>query len=357
MTVVFPPGYTIDARSDLFGEPTTDADGRTTYKTGPLAAPLTFFAYFVADRPSAFAEATRTVAVDGRDLEVSIRAWPDDPSWADRTAILVDKGMPVLSESIGLPWVAGRPFVVAEAVSQSGSEYAGRYDPGDSTVEIAYYAGPIVTLHEMAHAWFDGSLLADRWANEGFATWYANDAAVKLQMEPPPPGLTPEQQAAKIPLNAWGPLGRDDVATESYGYAASAELARLIAERAGPTGLASVWQAARDGTGAYQPAGLEPIAGTMPGSAGVNAATGSDAVAPELGAPPPDWRGLLDLLEDRTGQKYDDLWRAWVVRHEDAAPARRTGRGAPPVRRGRLAGGRVAAAADRPAGDARLAVR
>ena len=33
-----------------------------------------------------------------------------------------------------------------------------------------------------------------------------------------------------------------------------------------------------------------------------------------MGAGPPDWRGLLDLLEDRTGPKYDDLWRAWVIR-------------------------------------------
>ena len=66
--------------------------------------------------------------------------------------------------------MAGRPFVVAEAVSQTGSAYAGRYDPEDATVEIAYYADSLVTLHETAHAWFDGSLLADRWANEGFAS-------------------------------------------------------------------------------------------------------------------------------------------------------------------------------------------
>ncbi|MFL5750077.1 MAG: hypothetical protein ACJ767_05620, partial [Chloroflexota bacterium] len=28
--------------------------------------------------------------------------------------------------------------------------------------------------------------------------------------------------------------------------------------------------------------------------------------------------GLLDLLEDRTGKTYDDLWRAWVVRDDEA---------------------------------------
>ncbi len=52
-------------------------------------------------------------------------------------------------------------------------------------------------------------------------------------------------------------------------------------------------------------------------------------------AAPPDWRGLLDLLEDRTGKKYDDLWRAWVVRHGRSQPARRTVGRPPPVRRSR----------------------
>ena len=40
---------------------------------------------------------------------------------------------------------------------------------------------------------------------------------------------------------------------------------------------------------------------------------------PELGDAPPDWRGLLDLLEDRTDERYDDLWREWVVREDEAA--------------------------------------
>ena len=34
---------------------------------------------------------------------------------------------------------------------------------------------------------------------------------------------------------------------------------------------------------------------------------------------PPDWRGLLDLLESETGQDFTDLWRKWVVRPEESA--------------------------------------
>jgi hypothetical protein len=42
-------------------------------------------------------------------------------------------------------------------------------------------------------------------------------------------------------------------------------------------------------------------------------------VAAEPGSGPPDWRGLLDLLEDQTGKTYNDLWRTWVVRPGEAS--------------------------------------
>ena len=317
VTVVFPPGYTIDARSDLLHKPTTDGGGRTVYATGALAQPLAFFAYFVADRPSAFAESTRTVQVGGRPLVVTIRAWPDDPAWAERTGGIVEQGIPVLADAIGLQWTAERPFVVAEAVSQASSPYAGRYDPDHATVEVAYYADQLVTLHEMAHAWFDGGLLADRWANEGFASWYALDAASKLKLKVAPAELTPEMIAARIPLNAWNPLATDDKLIEDYGYAASAQLATLVAQRAGPGALAKVWQAIRDGVAPYQPTGLRSPDGAATNGVGGESVPGSDVAPTETRPTAPDWRGLLDLLEDRTGQRYDDLWRAWVVRDEE----------------------------------------
>ncbi len=207
---------------------------------------------------------------------------------------------------------------MAEAVSQASSPYAGRYDPDHATVEVAYYADQLVTLHEMAHAWFDGGLLADRWANEGFASWYALDAASKLKLKVAPAELTPEMIAARIPLNAWNPLATDDKLIEDYGYAASARLAGLVAQRAGPDGLAKVWQAIRDGVAPYQPTGLRTPDGAATSGMGGASMSGSDVAPIETRPTAPDWRGLLDLLEDRTGQSYDDLWRAWVVRDEEA---------------------------------------
>ena len=67
-----------------------------------------------------------------------------------------------------------------EAISRNATGFAGRYNPPAGTIEIAYYADTFVVLHEAAHAWFDGGLLADRWASEGFASWYALQAATAI---------------------------------------------------------------------------------------------------------------------------------------------------------------------------------
>jgi hypothetical protein len=320
VTVAFPPGYNVEVQTGEIGGPKTDEAGRTIFSSGRLTDPLGFFAYFIADRPNAYTETTRPVEVDGRPLDIAIRAWPDDPAWGERVGGLLERGVPVLSERIGLPWVADRPLVVAEAISRSTAGYSGKYEPTTGRIEIAYYADSFVVLHEAAHAWFNGSLLADRWANEGFASWYALDTATAIEEKVAVAPLTPELTGSRIPLNAWGPVGSNEPVVEDYGYAASAELARLIAERAGPTGLASVWNAVRRGIGAYQPAGLAASNAMAEGSGAMaGPGNGSDTMPTEAGSGPPDWRGLLDLLEDRTGKKYDDLWRAWVVRHEEAS--------------------------------------
>jgi hypothetical protein len=311
VTVVWPAGFNIEVDANELGEPKKDSSGTITYTTGRLAKPLDFFAYFLADRPNAYTETLLPVEVGGRTLDIALRSWPDDPAWAKQVGGVLAKGLPVLSDSIGLPWLDPGQLVVAEAISRSTGGYSGRYDPEVGRIEVAYYASPRVVLHEAAHAWFDGRLLAERWANEGFASFYGDQAAAALKFKVARPSLTSRQAANRVPLNGWGPAPGTDVAVDEYGYVASAEVARAIAERAGPAGLASVWQAARNGVAAYQPPGL----GESNGAAG----SGSDVGAVESGAAPPDWRGLLDLLEDRTGRTYGDIWRTWVIRPEEAS--------------------------------------
>ena len=284
VTVVFPAGYTIGLESGSLSPPTTEAAGRVTYRSGPLADPLGFFAYFVGDKPGSYKDSKIVARVAGSDAQLTIRAWPDDPAWGTRVGGLFERGLPVIGELVGLPWERRGGLVIQEGVSRTTGGYAGLFDPSAGRIEVAYYADAFVVLHEASHSWFNGALLADRWANEAFASYYALAAAGRLKEKATGDRLTPELQKSRIALNAWGAVGRDNPSTEDYAYAASLELATEIAARAGPDGLRGVWAAAAQQTDG-----------------------------------PPDWRGLLDLLEERTGKRYDDLWRTWVVRDNEVA--------------------------------------
>ena len=300
VTVVFPAGYTPYLEAGELPAPTTDAAGRTIFASGPLPDATGFSAYFVAERPPAYVETRLDIEVGGSAAPVTVRAWPDDPDWAARVGDLFERGLPVLGELTGLGWERTGPLVVQEAVGRSGAGHAALFDPAAGRMEVAYYADSSVVLHEAAHAWFNGSLLADRWANEAFASYYAVAAGGRLDEAIPPAELTDELMKARIPLNAWSAGERP---SDGYAQAASYTLAARVAERAGFEGLREVWRAAAAGEAAYQPPHVDAGA----------------ARPPEPAAGAPDWRGLLDLLEDRTGETYDDLWREWVVRDDEAA--------------------------------------
>ena len=314
----------------------TAADGTTTLETGKLDKPLTFFAYLVGDRPGSYAERIETATIDGSPVELTIRGWADDAAWADRVGGLVSRGLPVLAQEIGLPWPRQGGLAFHETVSRSTGGYAGLFDPSLGQVEVAYDAGDFVVLHESAHTWFNGGLLTDRWANEAFASYYGLEAAKELKIKASADTLTPELEAARIPLNAWGAVGRENEKTEDYAYAATLALARAIAERAGADGLRAVWADAAGKVGAYQP--------VVTGDAATSGAAGARP-RPRPSTRPPDWRALLDLLEERTGvclrRPVADMGRA---RHGPAA-ARRPPRGADRVRRGGRGGRGLAAAA------------
>lgn len=303
VSVTFPAGYNVTVGRGPMSGPTAGVGGAQTWTSGALASPLSFVADVTADHPSDYVDAARSVTVGDRQADLVLRSWPDDAAWRTRIGDLVAEGLPVLSQDIGLPWpTPDDPLVVQEALVRSTGGYAGLFDPAQHRVEIAYAAQPGVILHESAHAWFNGALVADRWAAEAFASYYAEVAAAQLKVPISSPVLDDAARAAAIPLNAWGPVGSEPADREAYGYAASLALARAIADRAGQDGLEQVWQRAAAGIGAYQPPGVQPS----------TAGAGSEA-APGV----PDWRGLLDLLEDTTGRSYGDLWRTWVVRTQD----------------------------------------
>ncbi len=306
--VVFPAGYQVEVASGDIPAPTTGADGAVTFQTGKLPAPLTFFAYLVADRPGSYVDRTVTADVGASPVALTIHSWADDPTWSKRVGDLMARGLPAIASEVGLDWPRTGGLTIRESVSRSTGGYAGLFDPSQGTIDVAYYADDFVVLHESAHAWFNGSLLADRWADEGFASYYGLEAAKALGITATADPLTDALKVARIPLNAWGAIGRENNKTEDYAYAATIVLASAIAERAGPAALQAVWADAAGRVGAYQP----PTSGT-----GATGAAGGTDTAPETVDGAPDWRGLLDLLEAHSPSSFDDLWRTWVARDAD----------------------------------------
>lgn len=270
-------------------------DGSWTLRSGAIADPLSFFAYLSIDRPGAFSTTTLSFPVGKATASVDVQAWDDDAAWGQRMAKLLTDGLPALQELIGLDYPVTRTLQVQEAATSRLGEYAGIYNDIDQSITVRYDADAYVGLHEAAHIWFNHSLFRDRWINEAWAEFYGIQAGKSIRARGDTFNLTPQLSESKIALNDWGAIGVENTDVEDYAYAATAHLADLIAQRTNLAGLRLVWQAAKAGELAYQPLH----------------ANGK----PELGraVTQDSWQQLLDLLEERTGAEYDDLWSTWVV--------------------------------------------
>ncbi len=302
VSVVIPAGYSVTVEAgDLVSA--AGPNGTTVLTAPTIPDPYSYFAYVTAERPGAFKETTATVVFPDGSVPVLIRAWDDDPDWGTRLSELMTRGLPVLRNLIGLDYLVHGELKVEEAATSRLGDYAGVYNDVTETIDVRYDADGYTALHEAAHTWFNGNLFPDRWIGEAWAEYYGVAAGQAIGADGDVFTLTPALQAAKIPLNSWGTIGSEPVNTEDYGYAASYRLAQLIAERATTAGLQRVWQAAHAAQAAYQPVHARPGA------------------APEKGvsANVAGWQQLLDLLEERTGANYDDLWRTWVVTSAQAS--------------------------------------
>lgn len=305
--VRFPAGYAASVGRGPLAGPATEADGRIIYTSEVLTTPGTFVADVTADRPGVLLDSRRSVSIGGRTVILTVRSWPDDPDWRSRVTDVLMRGLPALRRVIGVDWLMGAELEVRETIARPtggaaslDKEATGAFNPSARRLDIPYIADSTAMLHGAAHAWFNASLVADRWAAEGFADLYAARAGAAIAVAVTSPVMSLAALAHAVPLNAWAVGGPGD----DFGYAASLQLARNIVARAGDDALQATWLAAAGGIGAYQPID----------------ALGDGPVPPaERGAGPVDWRSLLDLLEEHSGRSFEPLWRAWVVRPGDAA--------------------------------------
>lgn len=298
VTVILPAGF----RPTVQGEdltPSIGAGGEIILATASLPDPFDFFAYLSADRPGAFSDTLLTVQVGGQPAPLKIRTWQDDPGWGTAMTSLMTDGLPELQRLIGLPYDSPGTLVIEEAATSRLGDYAGIYNKLSGIIRVRYDADAYVGLHEAAHIWFNGDLFRDRWIGEAYAEFYGVQAAQAIGASGDTFDLTDELMANKIPLNDWGEIGAVELGVEEYAYAASYHLALLIFGRTDVTGLQAVWRGADRSEMAYQPANAD----------------GDAQVAGDVNLE--GWQQLLDLLDERAGATFDDLWTDWVVNDEE----------------------------------------
>ena len=294
VTVVLPAGFSPSLQGDHLASSTGPA-GEIVLSTTTLLDPFNFFAYVSADRPGAFSDTLLTITVGDRSAALKVRSWQDDPEWGTTMSELMADGLPALQGLIGLPYPAPGTLVVEEAATSRLGEYAGVYNKLTGVIRVRYDADAYVGLHEAAHVWFNGDLFPDRWIGEAYAEFYGVEAAKAIGATGQTFDLTDDLLASKIPLNDWGAIGAVDIGVEEYAYAATYHVAQLIYARTDVAGLQAVWASATNAEMAYQ------------------AAHGNGKAETGVDASLAGWQELLDLLDERTGANFDDLWSEWVV--------------------------------------------
>jgi tetratricopeptide (TPR) repeat protein len=296
VTVVFPSGFTVQEEyggltRSVFGS------GEVVFSSGTLDDSTSLSAWFTAVQPVPQSDfRSRSVMIG--PLHVALRYWADDPGWADRVELVLRAGYPILGDLIGLGDPIATTLTVNEASTQEIGGFSGSYDEATGNVQISYFADPFVVLHEAAHIWFNGSLATDRWIQEAFASYYADQAVRQLGLIGHAPVLTARMSQDSVPLNDWVTPGQPSSATDAYLYGATLEVAKEIAATAGQDGLREVWSAARSHSAAYQP---------------THGPNGELVLSGAIG-----WRELLDLLEQKTGQQYESIWTKWILNAEEA---------------------------------------
>ncbi len=286
VTVISPEGFEdLSTGTDAFTE--TRGDGQIEFVAEDVD-PEDFWALVSLARDEALT--TTELSIEGNPIEVS--AWPGDAEWAEHVTSNLEEGLPVLIDTVGLPWPIEDELSVIESYSPYLLGYAGWYDPTTDEIEIGDELDSHLVFHELSHVWFNDDLFPHRWITEGLSDVFGAAVVESLGQEPPDqPEASPQDPVAQ-PLNRWSRFDPDSE-LESWSYNASWIVTEAIRQQVGLPVLSEVIQAAAADQIAYLGDG-----------------------APEDSPRAADWRVYLDLIENRgevTDDAVVDLFREWVL--------------------------------------------
>ncbi|MEO8468800.1 MAG: hypothetical protein ABI573_03935, partial [Chloroflexota bacterium] len=271
--VVLPSAYvlTVDVHNGTFSK--SAVQGSVTYATASMVKPEEFWACFDGDNLSGYKKSSLS-SPSGRAIE--IQSWPEDADWHGEVTRQIEDSLGKLETLIGRP-LPGSGTVVVREVSDAGlGAYVGTFDSETSVARVSEnYTQPGVVAHELSHAWFNDSLLTDRWLSEGSAGW-AESTITHLPCVAPSvyPG------SGKPSISAWAFAGPKATKMEleiiDYEYAASCYIVSSVVTQVGEARMRDVLAALMDRTLAYQ-SGDAVLAGS----------SGSE-----------DWRRWLDAVDE-----------------------------------------------------------
>lgn len=292
--IVIPDSFDPTVTGSDLGE--SRAGRSIVYTADGITDATAWYAVVDADRPSALTAERLSIRPDE---DVIVRGWPEDREWVERVSDRLTRGLPRLDELIGLPWPVSGDLEVREVHTPLLEGYSGIYRADREEIEISEDLDDLTILHEASHAWFNGGLFQGRWIGEGLANTYATKALQAIGISSEAPYAYARSDPAAFALNDWPPLTKisDEQIEkrEEYGYQASFRVVQGLVTLAGDGAMRDLFRAASRREIPYVGA---PSPETLPGT--------------------PDWRWLLDGLQERArAATAESLFRTWVVAPSD----------------------------------------
>lgn len=243
-----PAGYEFDDSTDLTGFEATapDASGTVVHTRSGLDATSRVNVSLADDDRLV----PRSLAVPGADVQ--LRAWPDDPEWADFTATTVEVGIPALADLLGKRWPIEERLDVRQTVQPNLRGYAGWFDRASNEIAVGEQLDADTIYHELSHAWFNGAVTTERWFTEGLAQVYAAELVRRDGGDARVPTEPATDSPGAIPLTDWAADAGESVReTEEYGYASSFWVVDVVVDEIGFDRTREIVDALHRGTSPY----------------------------------------------------------------------------------------------------------
>ena len=107
--------------------------------------------------------------------DISIMAWPDDPSWMTEVEKFALRHVDALEDITGLSLSdTTEKIEIREVATTELGPFSGLYTADTGVISVSEEYDEETVVHELTHVWFNSNL--PRWLAEGIAQWVSKRA-------------------------------------------------------------------------------------------------------------------------------------------------------------------------------------